>query len=100
MDNQIEAQCGHCKDKTIWSRPLILVLVFAPTLSKPYPLIADGEYVYCISGDCHGPLNIAQKAIDAHVVTRPVASTWTRALIIDAAGKGQNVVPHRNIAQA
>lgn len=78
--------CGICRAPADPSAEILLVIVFAPGLERPYPLIAAEGYRYCKR--CDGLLHLARRAIDSHPVTREHAATWTKALVVDVEGKG------------
>ncbi|TMA28717.1 MAG: hypothetical protein E6J78_04685 [Deltaproteobacteria bacterium] len=85
------ATCQVCQDKARWSEEVIVVLVFAPGLTKPYPLIAAEGYRYCIGGSCDALLTLVRRAVASHPVTRS-AGQWTRAIVLHADGSGTNVL--------
>ena len=83
--------CPVCHERTRWSAEVVVVLVFAPGLSKPYPLVAAEGYRYCVSGGCDALLQFVCRAVDAHPLTR-AAGQWSRAIVLHADGTGTNVV--------
>ena len=68
------------------------ILLFAPALSKPYPLIPAEDYRVC--GACDAVFTLVNRAADAHPTTRQ-AGPWTRAIIVFADGHGVDVKAKR-----
>jgi hypothetical protein len=85
------ASCPVCGERARWSAEVSVILVFAPGLPRPYPLIASEGYRYCVGGGCDALLQMVRRAVDAHPVTR-VAGQWSRAIVLHADGSGTNVV--------
>lgn len=83
--------CPVCRERTSWSAEVVVILVFAPALPKPYPLIAAEGYRYCVSGGCDALVQLVRKAVDAHPVTRG-AGQWSRAIVLHADGSGANLI--------
>lgn len=67
-----------------------VVLVFAPGLERPYPLIPSEDYRYC--DQCDAVFTFVEKAIAAHASTRADAvGPATRAVVLFDDGDSQNV---------
>jgi hypothetical protein len=84
--------CGQCRKSGTFTAPVSVILVFAPALSKPYPLIPAEDYRVC--GSCDAIFTLVNRAVDAHPTTRQ-AGSWTRAIIVFADGHGVDVKAKR-----
>ena len=84
--------CGHCRKSGTFTAPVSVILVFAPALSKPYPLIPAEDYRVC--GSCDAIFTLVNRTVDAHPTTRQ-AGSWTRAIIVFADGHGVDVKAKR-----
>ena len=84
--------CGNCRKTGAFTQPVSVILVFAPGLEKPYPLIPAEDYRVC--GACDAVFTLVNKAAEAHPVTRQ-AGPWTRAILVFADGHGVEVKAQR-----
>ena len=84
--------CGQCRKTGTFTAAVSVVLVFAPGLHKPYPLIPAEDYRVC--GACDAIFTLVNRAADAHPITRG-AGPWTRAIIVFADGHGVDVKAKR-----
>lgn len=83
-----KTQCGKCNSETKWSGEILTIVVWAPELKRPYQLIPEDGYKFCLGPKCESPLFFAKRAIEAHAETKHCANTWTKVLIIDTDGEG------------
>ncbi|HUJ25728.1 MAG TPA: hypothetical protein VLW85_06905 [Myxococcales bacterium] len=88
METEAEPTCGRCRKTGEFSPPVSVVLLFAPGLSAPYPLIPGEEY--CVCEACDAIERFVSGAAEAHPVTRS-AGPWTRAIVIFQDGHGAEV---------
>lgn len=72
--------------------PVSVILVFAPGLTKPYPLIPEEDYRVCEA--CDAVFTLVSKAVDAHATTRQ-AGSWSRAIVVFSDGHGVDVKARR-----
>jgi len=84
--------CGVCRKTGQFTAPVSVILVFAPALTKPYPLIPAEDYRVC--GACDAIFTLVNRAVDAHPTTR-VAGPWSRAIVVFADGHGVDVKAKR-----
>jgi hypothetical protein len=84
--------CSHCRKSGNFTAPVSVILVFAPGLTKPYPLIPAEDYRVC--GACNAIFTLVTRATEAHPTTRE-AGAWTRAIIVFADGHGVDVKARR-----
>ena len=91
--------CGFCNKADAFTAPVSVVLVFAPGLSRPYPLIPADEYRVCEA--CDAVFTFVNRSVDAHPTTR-AAGAWTRAILVFSDGRGCDVKAKRQapVAQA
>ena len=75
--NQTEENltCGVCRKTGSFTAPVSVILVFAPGLDKPYPLIPAEDYRVC--GACDAIFTLINKAVEAHPITRS-AGAWSQ----------------------
>ena len=95
-DDGSEAQaltCGSCRRSGSFSKPISVVLVFAPGLERPYPLIPDEEYQVCTR--CDAIFALVDRATAQHPVVSE-AGNWTRAIVIFSDGAGLDVAAKRD----
>lgn len=86
--------CGHCGEKMQLSPLVALVLVFAPGLKRPYPLLPAEDYQLCTT--CDAIFNFINKATEAHPSTRESAvGPWSKALVVYDNACGTEVRPMR-----
>jgi hypothetical protein len=85
--------CGQCRKSGNFTAPVSVILVFAPGLQKPYPLIPAEEYRVC--GACNAIFTLVTRATEAHPATRE-AGAWTRAIIVFSDGHGVDVKARRS----
>lgn len=79
--------CGNCGEKMQLSPLVSVVLLFAPGLKRPYPLLPGEEYKLCTT--CDAIFNFVSRAAEAHPSTRESSvGPWSKALVIfdNAAG--------------
>lgn len=86
--------CGVCRKTGSFTAPVSVILVFAPGLAKPYPLIPAEDYRVC--GACDAIFTLITKAVEAHPVTR-AASPWSRAIVVFSDGHGVDVKAKRQM---
>lgn len=92
MPDDGELVCGVCRKKGQFTAPVSVILVFAPHLSKPYPLIPAEDYRVC--GACDAIFTLVNRAVEAHATVR-LAGPWTRAIVVFADGHGVDVKAKR-----
>ena len=93
IENEDETlACGVCRKAGQFTAPVSVILVFAPGMAKPYPLIPAEDYRVC--GACDAVFTLVNRAADAHPTTRQ-AGPWTRAIIVFADGHGVDVKAKR-----
>lgn len=90
-----ELVCRTCRRKDSFTAPVSVVLVFAPHLAKPHPLIPDGDYRVCAG--CEALYKFVDRAVHGHPVTKD-AGTWSKAIVLFADGQGVEVKPERKRA--
>jgi hypothetical protein len=84
--------CGVCRKTGQFTAPVSVILVFAPGMSKPYPLIPAEDYRVC--GACDAIFTLVNRAVDAHPITRS-AGPWSRAIVVFSDGHGVDVKAKR-----
>jgi hypothetical protein len=89
----LQLTCGKCRKTGAFTRPVSVILIFAPTLDKPYPLIPAADYRVCAA--CDAVFTLVDRAAEAHPVTRE-AGPWSRAILVFADGHGVDVKPRRS----
>ncbi|MBS2025687.1 MAG: hypothetical protein JST92_25080, partial [Deltaproteobacteria bacterium] len=71
--------CRHCRRTGSFTAPVSVILVFAPGLTKPHPLIPSEEYRVCAA--CEALYKFIDKAVGTHAATREVGG-WTKAIVL------------------
>ena len=89
--------CGSCRRTGAFSQPVSVILVFAPGLERPYPLIPTEDYRVCTR--CDAIFALIDRAAAKHPETSK-AGSWTRAIVIFADGYGLDVAAKRGEARA
>lgn len=84
--------CGSCGKVGWFSAPVAVVLVFAPSLPRPYPLLPAELYTVCCA--CDAVFSLVQRAVEAHPLVRG-AGPWTRAVVVFDDGHGVEVKAKR-----
>jgi hypothetical protein len=84
--------CGTCRRTGHFNAPVSVILVFAPELAKPYPLIPADEYRVCSA--CDAIFTLVNRAVEAHPATRE-AGPWSRAIVVFADGHGIDIKARR-----
>ena len=84
--------CGQCRKSGTFTAPVSVILLFAPALAKPYPLIPAEDYRVC--GACDAIFTLVNRAVEAHPTTR-AAGPWTRAIVVFSDGHGVDVKAKR-----
>src|SRR5438128_2676674 len=85
----IRIVCRYCQAEAQLSAVVAVVLLFAPGLARPYPLIPAEDYRVCLG--CSQALpSLVTRAQAAHALTAD-AGAWTRALVICVDGRGYEV---------
>ena len=84
--------CGNCRRSGGFSKPVSVLLVYAPGLERPYPLVPDAEYRVC--NRCDAIFALIDKACEHHA-TMSQAGPWTRAIVIFDDGAGLDVAAKR-----
>ena len=95
MIDDSEAQvltCGSCRRTGGFSEPVSVILVFAPGLERPYPLIPAEEYQVCTR--CDAVFAFIDRACALHA-TVSAAGLWTRAIVLFSDGAGLDVAARR-----
>jgi|SRR5438105_2076956 len=88
--------CGACRRPQVWTPPVSVILLFAPGLQKPYPLIPAEEYRVHADKDCDSIFQLVWRAAESHPQTREGrVGPWTRALVVFADGHGIDVKAKR-----
>ena len=96
-ENEESLTCGSCRRTGGFSQPVSVILVFAPGLERPYPLIPGDDYRVCTR--CDAIFALLDRAVATHPVTSK-AGGWTRAIVIFSDGHGLDVAPKRGEARA
>lgn len=90
-----DLKCGNCGEKMQLSPLIAIVLVFAPGLLRPYPLLPAEDYRLCTT--CDAIFSFVSKAAEAHPSTRESAvGPWSRAVVVYDSGDGAEVHPRRH----
>src|SRR5439155_6210838 len=84
--------CGVCRKVGQFTAPVSVILVFAPGMAKPYPLIPAEDYRVCSA--CDAIFTLVNRAVEAHPTTR-AAGPWTRAIVVFSDGHGVDVKAKR-----
>jgi hypothetical protein len=84
--------CGVCRKVGEFTAPVSVILVFAPGMAKPYPLIPAEDYRVCSA--CDAIFTLVNRAVEAHPTTR-AAGPWTRAIVVFSDGHGVDVKAKR-----
>jgi hypothetical protein len=84
--------CGVCRKTGQFTAPVSVILVFAPGMAKPYPLIPAEDYRVC--GACDAIFTLVNRAVEAHPITR-TAGPWSRAIVVFSDGHGVDVKAKR-----
>ena len=84
--------CGQCRKKGTFTSPVSVILLFAPGIDKPYPLIPAEDYRVC--GACDAIFTLINRAAEAHPTTR-AAGPWSRAIVVFTDGHGVDVKAKR-----
>ncbi len=85
--------CKVCRSGNSFTAPISVILVFAPRLERPYPLIPAHDYQIC--SQCDAVFTMVDKAVESHSITRE-AGPWTRAILLFIDGQGLDVAPRRD----
>ncbi len=80
--------CQQCRRSGAFTEPISVILVFAPGLGRPYPLIPADDYSIC--SKCDAVFALVDRATQSHSVTRE-AGHWTRAILLFSDGRGLDV---------
>lgn len=80
--------CGACGKPGKLSSSAAVILVWAPGLDRPYPLIPEEEYRVCMA--CDAIRGLVERAVAAHPVVS-AAGRWTVALVVFDAGDGYTI---------
>ena len=92
VDKQESLTCGVCRKTGGFTQPVSVILVFAPGMMKPYPLIPAEDYRVC--GACDAIFTLINRAVEAHPQTRQ-SGAWTRAIVVFTDGHGIDVKAKR-----
>jgi hypothetical protein len=85
-----DLKCGNCGEKMQLSPLVSVVLIFAPLLQRPYPLLPAEDYRLCTT--CDAIFNFVSKAAEAHPSTRESAvGPWSKAIVVYDSGDGAEV---------
>ena len=76
VESDSSLTCGQCRKSGNFTAPVSVILVFAPGLTKPYPLIPAEEYRVC--GACNAIFTLVTRATEAHPTTREAARELIR----------------------
>ena len=88
--------CGSCRRSGTFTTPVSVILLFAPGLERPYPLIPAEDYRVC--GACDAVFTLIDRACAAHPMTRS-AGPWSRAVVVFSDGHGVDVRAKRQSQQ-
>lgn len=91
-ENESSLTCGQCRKSGHFTSPVSVILLFAPGLAKPYPLIPAEDYRVCSA--CDAIFTLVNRAAEAHPQTRE-AGPWSRAIVVFADGHGVDVKAKR-----
>ena len=86
--------CGACRRTGTFTAPVSVILLFAPGLERPYPLIPAEDYRVC--GSCDAVFTLIDRASEAHPVTKD-AGPWSRAIVVFVDGHGVDVKSKRPV---
>jgi len=96
MDDHSESNskltCQSCRSSGFFTSPISVILVFAPGLERPYPLIPADDYQIC--SRCDAIFTLVDRATESHNMTRN-AGRWTRAIVLFVDGQGLDVTARR-----
>jgi hypothetical protein len=84
--------CGACRKTGTFTAPVSVILLFAPGLERPYPLIPAEDYRVC--GSCDAVFTLIDRASQAHPLTKS-AGPWSRAIVVFVDGHGVDVRARR-----
>ena len=87
----------ECGDSSELSAPVCVIVVFAPGLERPYPLIPARRYRCCIH--CQAFAALVTVAQDANSETAG-AGAWTQAFIVFDNGEGLRLTQELRATQA
>jgi len=82
-ENEETLTCGVCRKVGQFNAPVSVILVFAPGMAKPYPLIPAEDYRVCSAFDAI--FTLVNRAVEAHPTTRS-AGPWSRAIVVFSDG--------------
>jgi hypothetical protein len=85
--------CKNCRGNGAFTEPISVILVFAPGLDRPYPLIPADDYSVC--SQCDAVFALVDRASQSHNITRE-AGPWSRAILLFADGRGLDVTAKRD----
>ena len=68
VENAETLTCGVCRKTGSFTAPVSVILVFAPGMAKPYPLIPAEDYRVC--GACDAIFTFVNRAVEAHPTSR------------------------------
>lgn len=91
-ENEETLTCGVCRKVGQFTAPVSVILVFAPGMAKPYPLIPAEDYRVCSA--CDAIFTLVNRAVEAHPTTRS-AGPWSRAIVVFSDGHGVDVKAKR-----
>jgi hypothetical protein len=80
--------CGNCGSTTNFSAPVSVILIFAPGLERPFPLIPGDDYQVCTR--CDAVRTLIDRAASSNPTTA-AAGRWTRAVVLFSDGSGLDV---------
>lgn len=84
--------CGCCGQPTQLTSDIVVLVIFAPGLRKPYPLIPEHPYRVCNRAGCDSTWRFITRAAEAHSMTRSAAvDDWTRCVIVFSDGAGADI---------
>jgi hypothetical protein len=80
--------CGNCGRSGGFSPPVSVILLFAPALERPFPLIPGAEYRVCTR--CEAVRTLIDRAAEGNPSTAG-AGKWSRAVVLLSDGSGLDV---------
>lgn len=83
-------KCGCCGGEWNKSPSVAMMLVFMETLRRPYPMIPDDDYVFCINTDCDSAYHFISKAVASSSVVKN-SGEWLRCIVVFIDGEGLDV---------
>jgi|GEM_PF-4132915 len=79
--SQPDGKCRICGRPESLTPVVAVVLVWAPALAQPYPVIPGAAHRVCDNDGCASVLRFIERAIGAHAAISAFATSWTSVQI-------------------